>query len=177
LLADGANGSITGACSIGGNSCDTTVGPIYNDTTNFKGSFLVSAVVPSGTTAGASIHFSAGNYSGCNAGMGFYTVDNTTLINPTTPTTNGVLAGAVSSITGNVATSSGSSVLLIGGAIGGSASGATISASDAGLSQTASFGTTIQGLANGAAASAASHATISWTGTSGTAGNTMISYR
>lgn len=165
------------SATIGGVTCDTISGPLYNDTTNFNIGFMISTIVPTGTTAGAVINFSPGGATGLNFGVPFYTVDNTTLINPTSPTTSGTTLGAVSSITGAVVTLTGSSVLMFCNPSGGTPSGTFISASDAGLTTTNSFGVALGGFANGASASAANHATVSWTGTSVSAGIMMVAYR
>jgi hypothetical protein len=140
------------------------IGTTPTDTMNV---YLISAVVPTGTTATVTLTYGSTTFS--SARFAAYTVDTTTLSSKTPVTSAQAVTVAGTSVTAQVPIATAGSSILAGAIVGfGGGSGGSITSSDAGLSNDGGIGNFIVGSANNVGVSAASHVTVGWTGASDT---------
>lgn len=167
---DAATGSspqaATGA-TLNGGTIPTDVFQVIGTTaTSGMDVYLISAVVPSGTTATVELTYPTATSN--SARFGVYTVDATTLNSrfPVATAQNVIASGTTNPASANtfgIATSTAGSAILAGFmSHGGASTDETITSSDASLSTDGTFGNQMVGHANSAPVSAQSNVNTGW---------------
>jgi hypothetical protein len=157
----------TGASFNGGAIAADVFQVIGTTATDVMDVYLISAVVPAGTTVTVTLTYASTIFS--SAKFAAYTVDTTTLSSKTPVTSAQGVTVAGTSLTVSVPVATAGSVILAGAFTGfGGGSGGSITSSDASLSNDAISGNTVVGSASNVGVSAASHVTVGWTGASDT---------
>jgi hypothetical protein len=161
MIRVGDVGSTLSSGTIGGVTLDTLI-RIGSDGTSLV--YLVSAIVPIGTTAAAVLNFTGSIFSIVST---TFTTDNAQLAS-STPITSFASVASGTTLTGSVAVLAGGSILAICIA-SGSTTNPQITASTAGLSNDGKISNFYSsGHANGAPANAASSVTETWIGSAAT---------
>ena len=160
----GITGSSSGAtfvsCTIGGINCD--VSQINGTDGTQEVIYIISAVVPTGTTANFVINWSSGQFGGGR--LFVYTCDNS-LLGSATPITGYNTQASATSATATTTTLSNGFVIVYMNGIGGTSTAPSVSASSETITQDFSYsGASYAGNANGVTASGSNSATLTWTG-------------
>jgi hypothetical protein len=159
----------TGASFNGGTIAADVFQVIGTTPTDQLDAYLISAVIPTGTTVTVTLTYASTIFSSPH--LGAYTVDTTTLgnINPVTSAQSVSTAGLTNPATANtfgipVATS-GSAILSGFVGFGINNGSQSFTSSDAGIANDGMFASTMVGHANNVPVSASSRVNTGWTGT------------